>query len=472
MDQALTFRKMGWSAALGAVLLLVPVGAVVAADLEAVGYDTVQELQSEKRKQRKKAQKALIEAGDPALVPGLVDSLFFIPRQQRAEALEVLEALTGANLGVRYFDWVEWVGAHPEIEPLDGYAQFKAKLLSRIDPRYTEILYEDAPARVRLTEVVWGGVRVDEIPTLMNPDTIPAGEAEYLGDGELVFGASVEGEYRAYPLRIMDWHELLNDEIGGEPVALSYCTLCRSGVLFRTRRADGGRIVFGTSGLLYRSNKLMFDHETESLWSNLTGEPVVGKLAEDPVGLEVLPLTLTTWGEWRWRHPTTTVLDLEPLAFYYPFDYQPGAADEARTGVSFPVWKKSNRLERNTEVYVLRFGGRAKAFVVEAALAAEVVNEVVGDLPVVLVADSRSGSIRAYERGERSFRWNEDDQLADDKGRIWSLTEEALTLTNGGGSVAPLKRLPGHVAFWFGWYGFYPDTEVWGDRLPPALPEG
>jgi len=445
------------------LLVLVPLGVLAAEGGAGADYGTVEELQSEKRKERKKAQRALIEAGDRSLVPGLVDSLFFIPRERRVEALEVLESLTGADLGVRYFDWVEWVGAHPEIEPFPGYAQFKAELLSRIDPRYTEILYEGAPARVRLTEVVWGGVRVDEIPTLINPDTISAGEEQYLGDGELVFGAAVNGEYRAYPLRIMDWHELLNDEIGGEPVALSYCTLCRSGVMFRARAPDGGHIIFGTSGLLYRSNKLMFDRETESLWSNLTGEPVIGRLAEDPFQLEVLPLTLTTWGEWRWRHPTTTVLDLEPLAFYYPFDYQPGAADEARSGVSFPVWKKDNRLERNEEVYVLRVDGHAKAFVAQAALAAGVVNDAVGSLPVVLVADSRSGSIRVYERGERSFRWNEEDQLVDDRERVWSLTEEALTLTKGGGSVEPLNRLPGHVAFWFGWYGFYPDTEVWGD---------
>jgi hypothetical protein len=261
----------------------------------------------------------------------------------------------------------------------------------------------------------------------------------------------------------MDWHELLNDEIGGEPVALSYCTLCRSGVMFRARAPDGGHIIFGTSGLLYRSNKLMFDRETESLWSNLTGEPVIGRLAEDPFQLEVLPLTLTTWGEWRWRHPTTTVLDLEPLAFYYPFDYQPGAADEARSGVSFPVWKKDNRLERNEEVYVLRVDGHAKAFVAQAALAAGVVNDAVGSLPVVLVADSRSGSIRVYERGERSFRWNEEDRLVDDRERVWSLTEEALALTNEAGDVEQLERVPGHVAFWFGWYGFFPNTDVWGD---------
>ena len=447
------------SALMGVALLLAPPVPAIAEQGKGVGYDTIQQLQSEKKKQRKKAQKALIEAGDTSLVPGLVDSLFFIPREQRAEALEVLEALTGAELGTRYFDWVEWVGAHPEIEPRSGYAQFKAELLSRIDPRYTEILYEGVPARVRLTEVVWGGVRVDEIPTLMNPDTIPALDAEYLGDGELVFGAAVNGEYRAYPLRIMDWHELLNDEIGGEPVALSYCTLCRSGILFHSRAADGKQRVFGTSGLLYRSNKLMFDHDTESLWSNLTGEPVVGKLAEDPVGLEVLPLTLTTWGEWRWRHPTTTVLDLEPLAFYYPFDYQPGSADEARSGVSFPVWKKDPRLQRNEEVYVLRIEGSPKAFVVEAALAAGVVNDSVGASPIVLVADSRSGSIRAYERGDRRFRWSEADELVDDRDLVWNLTEDALISSEN--EAVRLQRLPGHVAFWFGWYGFYPDTEVW-----------
>jgi len=453
-------RHHGLSIVLVSTLLLVPVDAVAEGEAT-VDYSTVQQLRSEKRKERKKAQKLLIEAGDRSLVPGLVDSLFFIPREQRAEALAVLESLTAADLGSRYFDWVEWVGAHPEIEPYPGYARFKAELLSRIDPRFAEFLYDGAPARIRLTEVVWGGVRVDEIPTLMNPDTIPAAQAEYLGDGELVFGAAVNGEYRAYPLRVMDWHELLNDTIGGEPVALSYCTLCRSGILFCTRSPGGETRIFGTSGLLYRSNKLMFDRRTQSLWSNLTGEAVIGRLAQEPIRLEALPLTLTTWGEWRWRHPTTTVLDLEPLAFYYPFEYEPGAADEERSGVSFPVWKKDSRLERNEEVYVLRLEEHAKAFVVEAALAAGIVNDAVGASPVVLVADSRSGSIRAYERGERSYRWDEGDRLIDDRGVVWNLTEDSLVSTED--ETESLMRLPGHVAFWFGWYGFYPNTELWGD---------
>ena len=181
-----TLRCRGLSAGFAAALLLAPLVSVVAEDGEGMGYDTILQLQSEKRKQRKRAQKALIEAGDRSLVPGLVDSLFFIPREHRDEALQVLETLTGVDLGLRHLDWVEWVGAHPEIEPYPGYLEFKVELLSRIDPRYSKILYEGVPRHIRLTEVVWGGVRVDEIPTVMNPETMAATEADYLGDAELV----------------------------------------------------------------------------------------------------------------------------------------------------------------------------------------------------------------------------------------------------------------------------------------------
>src|SRR6185369_7988742 len=134
-----------------------------------------------------------------------------------------------------------------------------------------------------------------------------------LSGSERVFGVSVKGEARAYPLRILDWHEMVNDVVGGEPVTLSYCTLCGSGVLYATRGADGSARTFGTSGLLYRSNKLMVDRQTRTLWSNLTGEAVLGPLAAGPGGparLALLPVVVTTWQEWRARHPATTVLAL------------------------------------------------------------------------------------------------------------------------------------------------------------------
>ena len=245
-------------------------------------------------------------------MPGLVDAYFFLPRGQRAEALGVLAALTGERPGERYHDWVELVGRRRDLRPQAGVPDFKGELLARIDPRFKTLLYDGAPARIRPEEIVFGGVPVEGIPALDRPAHIPAAAASYLSDSERVFGVSVQGEARAYPLRILDWHEMVNDVLGGEPVTLSYCTLCGSGVLYATRGAAGEAYTFGTSGLLYRSNKLMMDRQTRTLWGNLTGEPVLGRLAAGPARLTLLPVVVTTWKEWRTRHPATTVLALDP----------------------------------------------------------------------------------------------------------------------------------------------------------------
>ena len=138
----------------------------------------------------------------------------------------------------------------------------------------------------RLDEVVWGGVGVNGIPPLEYPAQLAAGEAEYLGDDHIVFGIEVEGEARAYPKRILAWHEMALDRLGGVELTIVYCTLCGTVIPFESE-ANGRRFTFGTSGLLYRSNKLMFDHETHSLWNTFEGVPVVGALAGD--GLRLAP---------------------------------------------------------------------------------------------------------------------------------------------------------------------------------------
>ena len=123
---------------------------------------------------------------------------------------------------------------------------------------------------------------------------IGASDAEYLLDTDLVFGIEINGDARAYPLRIMGWHEMVNDVIGGVPVALAYCTLCGSGILFDTQlEGTDEPLVFGSSGLLYRSNKLMFDRKTNSLWNQFSGEPVVGPLVGSDIKLKVRPITLS-----------------------------------------------------------------------------------------------------------------------------------------------------------------------------------
>ena len=425
------------------------------------GYALLSGLMSEQTRERKAAAEALIAAGDRSLIPGLVDALFFIPKTRRGEAFEAVSSLAGEKAPPLYLDWVERVGAHPEWQPKAGYATWKASLLTRIHPTYSKIFYKGAPARIRLEEIVSGGVGFEGIPALDNPTTIPAAKAGYLHDGEKVFGVLLGGEARAYPLRILDWHEMANDQVGGRPVTLSYCTLCGAGILYDTRTPSGKPYTFGTSGLLYRSNKLMVDRQTLTLWNNLTGEPVVGRLAQSPIRLGVLPLTLTTWKEWRTRHPETTTLALDAaLVGRYGFNYQPGAADRQRRGVAFPVWQKSAALDPKAEIFALRVSDPPKVYPIETLLAERIVNDSAGTSPVVLLADPESGAVRAFARGDRTFRAGANGRLLDQDEREWRIAEESLTAEGR----EPLARLPGHQAFWFGWYGFYPGSEIYRGR--------
>ncbi len=449
-----------------ALALSVPAPSLLSAAVGADSWEPVRRLMAESRKERRAAAKEIVELGDPArsLVPGMVDALFFTPRNQRRELLETLRELTGEDLE-SYRDWVELLGSREDLAPADGYLEWKVSLFERIDERYDAILYPGAPARIRLEEVVWGGVRIAGIPAVVDPRMVPASEAEWMLPDERVFGVELGGEARAYPVRILSWHEMLNDTVGGQPVALSYCTLCGSGILYSTATPGGEPYSLGTSGLLYRSNKLMFDSQTLTLWSNLTGEPVVGRLAGTRAALEMLPMTLTPWKEWVGRHPETTVIDLEwarKTYAAYGFAYRPGAADQARQGVSFPVWQRSDALDDDAEIYALRLGAAAKAWSLEPLLELGLLHDELGGVPLVLVAEE-SGAVRAYESGGRRFR-RAGAGLVDGDGGEWRITEAGLVAEAEGETsveVAALPRVPGHVAFWFGWFGFYPETEVW-----------
>lgn len=435
-----------------------------AGELGAAGYQLIAELVSGSAPTRSSAAESLIQAGDRSLVPGLVDAVFFTDRDARSPLYRVLEALTGESFR-GYYDWVAYVGSQVELRPAPGYLQWKSQLLSRIDRAYEGVLYDGAPARIRLEEIVWGGVPLAGIPALDDPPTIAGRRARYLRPDEQVFGLTLGGESRAYPLRILSWHELVNDRLGGQPIVLSFCTLCGSGIFYRALATDGEALRFDTSGLLYRSNKLMVDRSSRTLWSNLTGEAVLGRRAGGPERLDMLPGTLSRWRAWLEAHPDTTVLDLEgverTMAGRVRYDYRPGAADRARRGVSFPVWQRSEALEPDREVFTLRLGAAAKAYPLDRVLAAAVVNDTVGGVPVVIVGDAESGAVRAFRRGDRRFAAAGRGRLLDASGRPWSVTEAALRPEAGDAEDAAQPRLAGHVARWFGWFAFYPHTEIW-----------
>ena len=168
-------------------------------------------------------------SGDRSYIPVLLEWYFtptyFHPAGIEA-ILEALRSLTGEAYTSRdWREWIIWLGEHDEVTPPTEYVEFKKELFGRIDPDMAALLGEAGQdARIRVEEIVWGGVRKDGIPDLRYPPTIPADDpgAEYLSPGDRVFGVSINGEHRAYPLRIVNAHEMVNDTLGGEPFALAY----------------------------------------------------------------------------------------------------------------------------------------------------------------------------------------------------------------------------------------------------------
>lgn len=162
-------------------------------------------------------------SGDTRFVASLIDTLRY-QRRLSQDISRALNDLTGQELPADWFDWVEWAGKHPEIKSFADYPAWKAKLYSNIDPNFLRFLYPGVKigSGSRVEEIVWGGVRVDGIPALDNPKMIDPAQADYLVPHERVFGVSINGDTRAYPARFLDWHEMFNDVVGGEPVSLAY----------------------------------------------------------------------------------------------------------------------------------------------------------------------------------------------------------------------------------------------------------
>ncbi len=393
--------------------------------------------------------------------------------------IDSMESLSGEKFGQDWPAWVEWYGK-TDLVPPPGFTSWKGTILARIDPGFADFLQDGFPSRIRVEEILWGGVGIDGIPPLEHAPMIPGSEADYLLDNEPVFGVVVNDDARAYPLRIVDNHEMANDTIGGVPMSLAYCTLCGAAIAYDGRASNGETYNFGTSGFLYRSNKLMYDRTTQTLWNQLTGEPVLGELADTDVSLDILPVVLTSWGDWLQQHPDTQVLDRETGV--YPADfYESGvlygnyfSAEETM----FPVWQRSDLLADKDFVYALNVEGIPKAYDVRTLAEDHVVNDMIGDTTVVLIAPrdpiivngihrtagsvryTNGSEVRAYNRGDNVFvPGPEPNVVLDADGSEWQVTEEGLVGPEG--EVAP--RITGHLAYWFGWFAFFPNTLLYPD---------
>lgn len=403
--------------------------------------------------ERKRALDYLIERGELDIAPTLV--LYMRLSQNHPEIVSALKKITGKNLRT----WKEamlWQEANPDIVPHKSYREIKLGFFANIDPIFLQFFNPKTTGRnqmkIRLEEITWGGVKVDGIPSLDNPKLIAAQEADYLQDDDLVFGVEINGDARAYPLRIMGWHEMFNEVIGGVPVALAYCTLCGAGILFETQ-VEGRKkpFVFGSSGFLYRSNKLMFDRETKSLWNQFTGEPVSGELTDSGIKLKIRPVAITAWKDWKASHPETKVLSLNTG---HDRDYGSGVVYKdyfASPDLMFPTTvRDESKIKRKDFVFGIREFGAAKAWPLKAFKRKRVINDSVGATDVVLLGDAKTRTVRAYQRSGNTFRNGKKAGTLTGPGGIWTISENFIT----GPAGEKLPRVPGHIAYWFAWDGY------------------
>jgi len=370
----------------------------------------------------------------------------------------LLQEKTNQGAGYDFNAWYTYLW-DKEQKLLPGYDYFKSQLHKEIDPKFENYFQgRQENSLIRLDEIRWGGVVQDGIPPLRNPEMISVENATYLQDDNIVFGIEVNGEARAYPKRILAWHEMFTDTIQGIPLAGVYCTLCGTVILYETT-VNGVQHDIGTSGFLYRSNKLMYDQATQSLWSTLEGKPVVGPLVGQGIQMEYLSVVTTTWGEWRKKHPETGVLSLNTG---HRRDYGEGVAYKnyfADDQLMFNVQRNDRRLKNKESILAIKlpeFPEETTAISTRFLTKNKVYHLEVGSKKLVVLTD-KSGANRVFNAHDTRFKkLKSSDSVEDASGQIWTIKENELCAADG----TTYERIHTFNAFWFGWQAAYPDTRL------------
>ncbi|MFT4566145.1 MAG: hypothetical protein ACI9FN_001099 [Saprospiraceae bacterium] len=413
----------------------------------------------ENNTEKRKALKNIQLTWKVGYVSLLVEYLHYAPDPEiRREVIALLERQTDKYFEEDYFAWLQWMWQSDPYYPA-YYANFKAALYKNLDLKFERYFQNrEQEAKIRLDEIVWGGVKQDGIPPLRFPQLISADQAKYLDDNDIVFGISLDGIHKAYPKRILAWHEMVVDKFGDKDIAGVYCTLCGTVIAYDMRH-EGIYHNLGTSGFLYRSNKLMYDKATQSLWNTIEGKPVLGPLVDKNISLSTYPVVTTTWKDWKNTHPDTKVLSLETGQIR---DYSEGAAYKSYFSsdeLMFPVPQIDNRLKNKDLVFVLRdsaYENDPVAVSTKWIKRKKWFSTTINDSNI-LILSTKGGAIRAYDIQKFQFTNYKRQKLTDSNNQEWVISESALIGPNG----ESLKRLSGHEIFWFAWFNTYPDTRLY-----------
>jgi len=377
------------------------------------------------------ALEVVTASGDPRLAWIISDLMRFVTGGTLANTLGTAAASllqidppTSNHWGIITDQLIAW-----DIPAPPDYLSVKRAIFTGVVPQWSALFVE---GDIDWRHVSWGGVLIDDrafgqthapcncIPAADNPTVSSAKDATWLEDSDIVFGIEVNGEYRAYPRQIMEVREMVNDTLGGRDLGIPYCTLCGAAQAYFTDRMPAGveRPVRRTSGLLIRSNKVMYDVVTSSVFDTFLGKAVTGPLAERGLRLEQATVVTTDWASWKAEHPETTVL-IEALALGRDFDFRNGRDAD---GPIFPIGDVDPRLPVHEDVIgAITTSGKPIAF-------------------------QRSAALIALRNGE-------------------TITFENIRLQLDAGGIRAVGAdgadIGSHQAFWFAWSQFHPDTELW-----------
>lgn len=304
--------------------------------------------------------------------------------------------------------------------------------------------------------IVSGGPPKDGIPPVDRPRYVPAAEANrFLAARDVVFGVNYEGDVRAYPQKVLVWHEIVNDELAGRAVSITYCPLTGSAVGFEGDL--GGRsTTFGTSGKLVNSNLVMYDRATDSYWPQVLGTAITGPMKGTQ--LDRFPVVWTTWGRWRAAFPETLVLSTDTgYIRSYGSDpygsYERGGTYYQSGGPLFPVTDRSDRFPMKEVVLGVEVDGNALAVEKDLVRRQGVLQARLGNESIVIMYDPALDDALAYKSAGRTFTYR-DGEITDSAGSAWNIWGVS---DNG----ERLEFARSFDVMWFAWYAFFPDTAVY-----------
>ncbi|MGD8744603.1 MAG: DUF3179 domain-containing protein [Candidatus Woesebacteria bacterium] len=309
-----------------------------------------------------------------------------------------------------------------KLDKLIGKDQLQSAKPGETVVREVSLADDFTGAKVAKEDLLQGCSGRDCIPSIDNPVFETATEADgWLEADDRVFAIDFNGVVRAYPQRIMNWHEIVNDHAGDTPIAITFCPLCGSALAFE-RKVDGVITEFGVSGKLHNSDLVMYDRYEGNLWQQITGEAIVGPAARRNEELEQIFITTVRWGQWREEHPETEVLSRD-TGYRRDYDQYPYGTYEENDQLLFGVEGLDNSLQIKTPVYGIEVEGLSKAYPASVFESGDEFSDKLGEVLL-------------------NFKKDSDGEII-------------ITRVDTGEQITPIRL------FWFAWAAFHPNTELY-----------